>query len=111
MIKYLTERGRRGSVSAAIEEGTRWRSRRLRGSCTTAGWSAHATRPRELPVLAIGGAFSSGAFPELSLRHVADDVVDVVIDRSGHWVASERPDALVTTLLGFLDVKEATART
>jgi pimeloyl-ACP methyl ester carboxylesterase len=62
----------------------------------------HASRPLEMPVLAIGGAFSSGPFPELSLRQVADDVVGVVIERSGHWVASERPDALVATLLDFL---------
>ena len=62
----------------------------------------HAARRLEMPVLAIGGAFSSGPFPELSLREVADDVTGVIIERCGHWVASEQPDALVATLLDFL---------
>jgi len=63
---------------------------------------AHALQPLEMPVLAIGGAFSSGPFPELSLREVAKDVSGLIIDRCGHWVASEQPEALTAALIGFL---------
>ena len=70
---------------------------------------AHASHPLEMPVLAIGGAFSSGPLPELSLREVANDVVGVVIDRCGHWIASERPEELTATLLDFLGAESAPA--
>jgi pimeloyl-ACP methyl ester carboxylesterase len=63
---------------------------------------AHAATPLATPVLAIGGAFSSGPFPELSLREVANDVTGCIIERCGHWVASEQPDELIGALLGFL---------
>jgi pimeloyl-ACP methyl ester carboxylesterase len=63
---------------------------------------AHAATPLELPVLAVGGAFSSGPFPELSLRGVANDVTGCIIERCGHWVASEQPDELTGALLDFL---------
>ena len=45
---------------------------------------AHAATPLEMPVLAIGGAYSSGPFPELSLREVANDVTGCIIERCGH---------------------------
>ena len=63
---------------------------------------AHAATPLEMPVLAVGGAFSSGPFPELSLREVANDVTGCIIERCGHWVASEQPDELTGALLDFL---------
>jgi pimeloyl-ACP methyl ester carboxylesterase len=69
----------------------------------------HAARPLAMPVLAVGGSFSSGPFPEISLREVASDVRGVVIDRCGHWIASERPAALVAALLDFLGVDTASA--
>jgi pimeloyl-ACP methyl ester carboxylesterase len=62
----------------------------------------HGVTALEMPVLAIGGAFSSGPFPELSLREVASDVTRRIIERCGHWVASEQPDELTEALLGFL---------
>ena len=61
----------------------------------------HAATPMEMPVLAVGGAFSSGPFPAQSLALVANDVTTCIIDRCGHWVASERPDALVAELVAF----------
>jgi pimeloyl-ACP methyl ester carboxylesterase len=63
-----------------------------------------------MPVLAIGGAFSSGPFPELSLREVANDVTGCIIERCGHWVASEQPDELTGALLGFLGAPVPAAR-
>ena len=61
----------------------------------------HAATPLEMPVLAVGGAFSSGPFPEQSLNAVAKDVTGRIIDRCGHWIASEQPDALVDVLVTF----------
>jgi pimeloyl-ACP methyl ester carboxylesterase len=62
----------------------------------------HAEVPLEIPVLGIGGAFSSATFPQQSLEAVARDVTGQVIDRCGHWIASEQPGALVEALTGFL---------
>jgi pimeloyl-ACP methyl ester carboxylesterase len=62
----------------------------------------HAAVPLEIPVLGIGGSFSSATFPEESLRAVARNVSGHVIDRCGHWIASEQPDALVDALVNFL---------
>jgi pimeloyl-ACP methyl ester carboxylesterase len=61
----------------------------------------HAATPLEMPVLAVGGAFSSGPFPEHSLNAVAKDVSGCIIDRCGHWIASEQPAALVEELVAF----------
>jgi pimeloyl-ACP methyl ester carboxylesterase len=69
----------------------------------------HGVTPLEMPVLAIGGAFSSGPFPELSLREVASDVTGRIIERCGHWVASEQPEELTEALLGFLGVASPAA--
>jgi pimeloyl-ACP methyl ester carboxylesterase len=62
----------------------------------------HATSPLDMPVLAVGGDFSSGSFPEQSLNAVAKDVTGCIIDRCGHWIASEQPDALVRALVDLL---------
>ncbi len=64
----------------------------------------HAVTPLEMPVLAVGGSFSSGVFPEQSLNAVAKDVTGRIIDRCGHWIASEQPDALVAELVAFFNV-------
>jgi pimeloyl-ACP methyl ester carboxylesterase len=63
----------------------------------------HAAMPLEMPVLAIGGDFSSGPFPAQSLSMVAKDVTASIIDRCGHWIASEQPDALVDELVTFFN--------
>jgi pimeloyl-ACP methyl ester carboxylesterase len=62
----------------------------------------HAAVPLDMPVLGIGGSFSSATFPEQSLKAVARDVSGQVIDRCGHWIASEQPAALVDALVSFL---------
>jgi pimeloyl-ACP methyl ester carboxylesterase len=61
----------------------------------------HAVTPLEMPVLAIGGSFSSGTFPEQSLNAVAKDVTGRIIDRCGHWIASEQPGPLADELIAF----------
>jgi pimeloyl-ACP methyl ester carboxylesterase len=55
-----------------------------------------------LPVLAIGGAESSGEGPANTMKLVADDVQTVVIPGCGHWVAEQAPQELLTALTAFL---------
>jgi pimeloyl-ACP methyl ester carboxylesterase len=55
-----------------------------------------------LPVLAIGGAESSGEGPGNTMKLVADDVQTVVLAGSGHWVAEQAPEELLAALTAFL---------
>lgn len=54
-----------------------------------------------MPVLAIGGAASQGGNVEATARQVAADVRGAVIERAGHWIAKEQPEALARELLAF----------
>jgi pimeloyl-ACP methyl ester carboxylesterase len=60
------------------------------------------SRRLTLPVLAIGGAESSGEGPANTMKLVADDVQGVVLPDRGHWVAEQAPEALLTVLTAFL---------
>jgi len=55
-----------------------------------------------LPVLAIGGAESSGEGVGNTMRLAADDVQTVVLPGSGHWVAEQAPEQLLAALTTFL---------
>ncbi len=55
-----------------------------------------------LPVLAIGGAESSGEGVGNTMKLAADDVQAVVLADCGHWVAEQAPDQLLTALTAFL---------
>ena len=55
-----------------------------------------------MPVLAIGGAESSGATVEATMKLVADDVQGLVLADAGHWLAEQVPDELAAALLSFL---------
>ena len=55
-----------------------------------------------LPVLAIGGAESSGEGPGNTMKLAADDVQTVVLAGSGHWVAEQAPEELLAALTAFL---------
>ena len=72
------------------------------------------TRRLTLPVLAIGGAESSGEGAANTMRLVADDVQGVVLPDCGHWVAEQAPDELLAALTAFLapyrDRERATQR-
>jgi pimeloyl-ACP methyl ester carboxylesterase len=61
-----------------------------------------ATRRLSLPVLAIGGAESSGEGVAGTMKLVADDVLGVVLAGSGHWVAEQAPEELLAALTEFL---------
>jgi pimeloyl-ACP methyl ester carboxylesterase len=55
-----------------------------------------------VPVLAIGGAESSGETVGNTMKLAADDVQAVVLAGSGHWVAEQAPEQLLTALTTFL---------
>jgi pimeloyl-ACP methyl ester carboxylesterase len=55
-----------------------------------------------LPVLAMGGAESTGEGIGKTVGLVADDVHTVVIPGAGHWIAEQAPEAVLTALTGFL---------
>jgi len=60
------------------------------------------TRRLTLPVLAIGGAESSGEGVGNTMKLVADDVQTVVLLGAGHWVAEQAPEQLLAALTAFL---------
>ena len=54
-----------------------------------------------LPVLAIGGAESTGEGMGNAVKLVADDVQTVVLP-AGHWIAEQAPEAMLAALTEFL---------
>jgi len=69
---------------------------------TTAQNQKRKERRLTLPVLAIGGAESSGEGVGNTMRLAADDVQTVVLPGSGHWVAEQAPEQLLAALTTFL---------
>jgi pimeloyl-ACP methyl ester carboxylesterase len=60
------------------------------------------TRRLPMPVLAMGGAESSGAMVADTMRLIADDVETLVVPGIGHWLAEQAPDEIVAALTAFL---------
>ncbi|MBG7702360.1 alpha/beta hydrolase [Streptomyces sp. MC1] len=58
--------------------------------------------PLSIPVLAIGGRYSTGTMPEETMRLVATDVTGLVIPGAGHFLPEEAPDTLANAVLDFL---------
>jgi len=56
----------------------------------------------QMPVLAIGGDHSLGSTMAYIMRFAADNVREVVIPDSGHWLMEEQPKATVAAIVGFL---------
>jgi len=69
---------------------------------TTAQNEKRKTQRLTLPVLAIGGAESSGEGPGNTMKLVADNVQTVVIPGCAHWVAEQAPEQLLAALTTFL---------
>jgi pimeloyl-ACP methyl ester carboxylesterase len=61
-----------------------------------------------MPVLAIGGAKSFGANVAIVMRNAADNVTEVMIANSGHWLMEEQPTATIAAVHNFLDRKITT---
>ena len=58
--------------------------------------------PLTMPVLAIGGAESTGEGPTMTMQLAARDVQGLVIPGIGHWLAEQAPEALLAALTEFL---------
>jgi pimeloyl-ACP methyl ester carboxylesterase len=73
-------------------------------SITTSAVQNEARKEQRLtmPVLAMGGEESGGENAGKAMTLVADDVRTVVLSGSGHWVAEQAPEQLVTALTEFL---------
>jgi pimeloyl-ACP methyl ester carboxylesterase len=56
----------------------------------------------KMPVLAIGGDHSYGAYLAKEIGFAAADVRAAVIKDSGHWIMEEQPEQAVTIILSFL---------
>lgn len=56
-----------------------------------------------MPVLAIGGDHSLGSTMAYIMRFAADDVHEVVIADSGHWLMEEQPQRTVAAIRAFLN--------
>jgi pimeloyl-ACP methyl ester carboxylesterase len=56
-----------------------------------------------MPVLAMGGEKSFGALQAVIMRHVAINVQEAVVPRSGHWLMEESPVCTVNLVRQFLD--------
>src|SRR6516225_6992348 len=56
-----------------------------------------------MPVLAVGGEKSFGALQAVIMRHVAINVQEEVVPRSGHWLMEESPVYTVNLVRTFLD--------
>jgi pimeloyl-ACP methyl ester carboxylesterase len=54
-----------------------------------------------MPVLAIGGEAGYATMVGEAMQDLGDDVQSVVIPGSGHWVAEEAPEAMLTALTDF----------
>ena len=55
-----------------------------------------------MPVLAMGGAESSGEAVAGTMKAVAEDVQGIVIPGAAHWLAEQAPDAVIAALTEFL---------
>jgi pimeloyl-ACP methyl ester carboxylesterase/quercetin dioxygenase-like cupin family protein len=56
----------------------------------------------QMPVLAIGGDHSFAATMAYVVRFAADDVQQVVIPSSGHWLMEEQPTPTIAAIRAFL---------
>jgi pimeloyl-ACP methyl ester carboxylesterase len=61
-----------------------------------------------MPVLAIGAAKSFGANVAIVMRNAADNVTEVMIENSGHWLMEEQPTATIAAVHNFLGRKTTT---
>ena len=62
----------------------------------------HANVKFSMPVLALGGEYTSNS-ALTSIKSLAKDVRGGVIPLSGHWIAEERPDFLIEQVTKFFN--------
>lgn len=56
-----------------------------------------------MPVLAVGAADGYGSASAQTMRQVAVDVHEVLIERCGHYVPEVRPEALPGAIADFVN--------
>lgn len=66
-------------------------------------------RSLPMPVLAVGAAWGYGPESSRTIRRVAGDVRDILIERCGHYPAEERPDELAAAIRDFIAVSPPAA--
>jgi pimeloyl-ACP methyl ester carboxylesterase len=71
-------------------------------NATAAQNGERKTRRLTLPVLAMGGAESTGEATANTMKLVAEDVQSVVIPGAGHWIAEQAPEEVLAALTAFL---------
>jgi len=71
-------------------------------AATSAQNEQRKTRKLPMPVLAMGGAESSGSMVADTMKLVSDDVQGLVIPNCGHWLAEQAPEAVLSALTAFL---------
>ena len=54
-----------------------------------------------MPILGVGGEIAAGGFMQ-ALGQLGSDVDTAIIERAGHWLAEEQPEALNALLVDFL---------
>jgi len=60
-----------------------------------------------MPVLALGAEKAFGKNVAIIMRNVADNVTEVLIANSGHWLMDEKPADTIAAVRDFLDRKTA----
>ena len=55
-----------------------------------------------MPTLGVGAEWGYGGASAQTVRRVASDVQEALIERSGHYIPEERPDELARVMLDFL---------
>jgi len=58
-----------------------------------------------MPVLAVGAVKAVGANVAIIMRNAAENVTEVLIENSGHWLMDEQPAATIAAVHDFLDRK------
>lgn len=56
----------------------------------------------KMPMLAVGGEASSGAYVSLLFQDVAENITTLVVPNAGHWLGDENPNFLADELAKFL---------
>ena len=64
--------------------------------------AAVARGPLKMPILAIGGDHSLGPTMAVIMRAAADNVTELVVPNSGHWLMEEQPGPTIEAIASFL---------
>lgn len=95
----LVEATRAYSLPGSLEAGFKWYATFPQDA---QDFQAFSQTKLTMPVLALGGELSAGAFIVPMVEQVASNVTGGSIAQSGHWLVQEQPEVLVQRLKDFL---------